>query len=231
LKGGVARGFKAPELRAVIDDYAVLRRNTYVMFGNSGLKPETSTNYELSALWNNRDNLSAGATVFYNDFKDKLSTVTTDQMWGRYIIMERVNIDKAVIKGVELNGRWQIVPSVSLKGNFTYTDSEQKSGANTGAPLALTPKRKASLRSEWDINEHLQTWAAVNYYGKEFGTTVNGTPAPAYTTADIGTSYQLTKAVTLNGAIYNLNDKRLDDETYGTVNYGRTFWFGSTVTF
>ncbi|MBI6137134.1 TonB-dependent receptor [Serratia plymuthica] len=231
LKGGVARGFKAPELRAVIDDYAVLRRNTYVMFGNSGLKPETSTNYELSALWNNRDNLSAGATVFYNDFKDKLSTVTTDQMWGRYIIMERVNIDKAVIKGVELNGRWQIVRSVSLKGNFTYTDSEQKSGANTGAPLALTPKRKASLRSEWDINEHLQTWAAMNYYGKEFGTTVNGTPAPAYTTADIGTSYQLTKAVTLNGAIYNLNDKRLDDETYGTVNYGRTFWFGSTVTF
>ncbi|MCU5772520.1 TonB-dependent receptor [Erwiniaceae bacterium BAC15a-03b] len=231
LKGGVARGFKAPELRAVIDDYAVLRRNTYVMFGNSDLKPETSTNYELSALWNNRDDLSAGATVFYNDFKDKLSTVTTDQQWNGYTIMQRVNIDKAVIKGVELNGRWQILPALSLKGNFTYTDSEQKSGANAGAPLALTPKRKASLRSEWDISENLQSWAAVNYYGKEFGTTVNNTPAPDYTTADIGASYQLTPAVTLNGAIYNLNDKRLDDETYGTVNYGRTFWFGSTITF
>ncbi|MCL2898986.1 TonB-dependent receptor domain-containing protein [Brenneria tiliae] len=231
VKGGIARGFKAPELRAVIDDYAVLRRNTYVMFGNSDLKPETSTNYELSALWSNRDNLSAGATVFYNDFQDKLSTNTTDRRWNNFIIMERINIDKAVIRGVELNGRWQITPTLSLKGNYTYTDSEQKSGANAGAPLALTPKQKANLRTEWNVTEKAQLWAAANYYGKEFGNTVSAEPSPGYTTADIGVSYQLTPAVALNGAVYNLNDKRLDDETYGTVNYGRTFWFGSNITF
>lgn len=231
LKGGVARGFKAPELRAVIDDYAVLRRNTYVMFGNSSLKPETSTNYELSALWSNRENLSAGATVFYNDFKDKLSTLTTDERWNGYIVMERINVDKAVIKGVELNGRWQIAPAWALKGNFTYTDSEQKSGSNAGAPLALTPERKANLRADWDISDRAQAWASVNYYGKEYGNTINDEASPAYTTADIGGSYQLTRSVALNGAIYNLNDKRLDDETYGTVNYGRTFWLGTTLTF
>ncbi|MEE3663407.1 TonB-dependent receptor [Brenneria sp. g21c3] len=231
VKGGVARGFKAPELRAVVDDYAVLRRNTYVMFGNSNLKPESSTNYELSALWSNRDDLSAGATVFYNDFKDKLSTLTTDERWNGYIIMDRINIDKAVIRGVELNGRWQIVPSLALKGNFTYTDSEQRSGTNAGAPLALTPKNKANLRADWNISDRAQAWAAVNYYGKEFGNTINNEPSPAYTTADIGGSYQLTRDVALNAAIYNLNDKRLDDETYGTVNYGRTFWFGTTIAF
>ncbi|KOC94067.1 TonB-dependent receptor domain-containing protein, partial [Winslowiella iniecta] len=231
LKGGVARGFKAPELRAVIDDYAVLRRNKWVMFGNSDLKPETSTNYELSALWSDRDTLSAGATVFYNDFKDKLSTVTTDKQWHGYTIMDRVNIDKAVIKGIELNGRWQMLPGFAVKTNFTWTDSEQKSGANAGAPLALTPKRKANLRADWDISERAQLWTSVNYYGKEFGNTVSAQPSPSYTTADIGGSYQLTRVVALNAAIYNLNDKRLDDETYGTVNYGRTFWFGSTLTF
>lgn len=231
VKGGIARGFKTPELRAVIDDYAVLRRNTYVMFGNSDLKPETSTNYELSALWSNRDNLSAGATVFYNDFQDKLSTNTTDQRWNNFIIMERVNIDKAVIRGIELNGRWQITPTLSLKGNYTYTDSEQKSGTNAGAPLALTPKQKANLRTEWNLTEQAQLWAAANYYGKEYGNTINDEPSPGYTTADIGVSYQLTAAVALNGAVYNLNDKRLDDETYGTVNYGRTFWFGTNITF
>ncbi|KFX05324.1 ligand-gated channel protein [Pectobacterium betavasculorum] len=231
LKGGVARGFKAPELRAVIDDYAVLRRNTFVMFGNSDLKPETSTNYELSAMWSDRDTLSGGATIFYNDFKDKLSTRTTDQRWNNFIIMERINIDKAVIRGVELNGSWQIIPALSLKGNFTYTDSEQKSGANAGAPLALTPKHKANLRTEWNVSEQTQLWAAANYYGKEFGNTISAEPAPGYTTADIGVSHQLTPTVALNGAIYNVNDKRLDDETYGTVNYGRTFWFGTTITF
>ncbi|WP_122745729.1 TonB-dependent receptor domain-containing protein [Pseudomonas viridiflava] len=231
FKGGVARGFKAPEVRAVVPGYSYLRRNTFVMFGNPDLKPETSTNYELSALWSNRNDLSAGTTVFYNDFQDKLSTVTTTERWNGFIVMDRVNVDKAVIKGIELNGRWDITPDVSLKGNYTYTDSEQKSGANAGAPLALTPERKANLRAEWNVNDRTQLWTATNYYGKEYGNTVNDEPSPAYTTADLGGSYELTKNVSFNAALYNITDKRLDDETYGTVNYGRTLWASTTVRF
>lgn len=231
IKGGVARGFKAPELRAVIEDYAVLRRNTFAMLGNPDLKPETSTNYELSALWSNRNNLSAGATVFYNDFKDKLSTVTTDQFFGPYIIMERVNVDKAVIQGAELNGRWDITSALALKANYTYTDSEQKSGANAGAPLALTPKHKANVRTDWTLSDKTQLWAAVNYYGEEYGNTITDESSPGYTTADFGGSYELNKNVSFNAALYNLTDKRLDDETYGTVNYGRTLWASTTLRF
>lgn len=231
LKGGIARGFKAPELRAVVKDYAYLRRNRFVMFGNPDLKPESSTNYEMSALWSNRDNLSAGATVFYNDFKDKLSTVTTDERWNGYIIMDRVNVDKAVIQGVELTGQWDVNDSVVLKANYTYTDSEQKSGANAGAPLALTPKQKANVRGEWVVTDRAQAWASVSYYGEETGNTLTDEPAPGYTTADIGGSYELTDSITLNSSLNNLTDKRLDDETYGTVNYGRTLWMGATLNF
>ncbi|GFM79042.1 ligand-gated channel [Pseudomonas cichorii] len=231
FKGGVARGFKAPEVRAVVPGYSYLRRNRFVMFGNPDLKPETSTNYELSALWSNRNNLSAGATVFYNDFQDKLSTVTTTEVWNGFTVMDRVNVDKAVIQGVELNGRWDVTSAVAIKGNFTYTDSEQKSGANAGAPLALTPERKANLRAEWQLNDRTQLWAATNYYGKEYGNTLTDEASPAYTTADFGGSYELTKNVSLNGALYNVTDRRLDDETYGTVNYGRTLWASTTVRF
>ncbi|MNP32381.1 Colicin I receptor precursor [compost metagenome] len=227
----MARGFKAPELRAVVEGYAYLRRNRFVMLGNPDLKPETSTNYEVSALWSNRDNLQAGATLFYNDFQDKLSTVTTDRLWNGYIVMDRVNVDKAVIRGVELTGQWDISRDVLLKGNYTYTDSEQKSGANAGAPLALTPKQKASLRSEWRLSDRAQAWAAVSYYGEEYGNTVTAESAPGYTTADIGGSLDVTDALTLNASLNNITDKRLDDETYGTVNYGRTLWMGATYNF
>ncbi|MBD8495127.1 TonB-dependent receptor domain-containing protein [Pseudomonas syringae] len=231
FKGGVARGFKAPELRAVIEDYAVLRRNTFAMLGNPDLKPETSTNYELSALWSNRDNLSAGATVFYNDFKDKLSTVTTTERYNGFIVMERVNVDKAVIQGMELNGRWDVSETVAIKGNFTYTDSKQKSGANAGAPLALTPERKANVRADWQFSERLDLYAAVNYYGKEYGSTLTEEPAPGYTTGDLGGSYEFSKNLSFNAALQNVTDKRLDDETYGNVNYGRTLWASTTVRF
>lgn len=231
LKGGVARGFKTPELRAVVEGYAYLRRNRFVMLGNPGLKPETSTNYEASALWSNRDDLSAGVTVFYNDFQDKLSTVTTDRLWNGYIVMDRVNVDKAVIRGLELTGQWDITDDVLVRGNYTYTDSEQKSGANAGAPLALTPKQKANLRGEWQVNDRAQAWASVSYYGEETGNTLTAEAAPGYTTADIGGSYDITDALTLNASLNNLTDKRLDDETYGTVNYGRTLWMGATYNF
>lgn len=231
LKGGVARGFKTPELRAVVEGYAYLRRNRFVMLGNPDLKPETSTNYEVSALWSNRNDLSAGVTLFYNDFQDKLSTVTTDRRWNGYIVMDRVNVDKAVIRGVELTGQWDIRSDLLIKGNYTYTDSEQKTGANAGAPLALTPKQKANLRGEWQVNDRAQAWAALSYYGEETGNTITAESAPGYTTADIGGSYDLTHALTVNASLNNITDKRLDDATYGTVNYGRTLWMGATYNF
>lgn len=50
-------------------------------------------------------------------------------------------------------------------------------------------------------------------------------------TADVLASRALTPRLMLKGGIYTINDKRLDDATYGTVNYGRTFWMGVSADF
>ena len=231
LKGGVARGFKAPELRAVIPDYAVIRRNRFVQFGNPDLRPESSINYEATALWSDRAGLSAGVTVFYNDFRDQLSTVTTTRRWEGLQVLDRVNLNRAAILGVEMSGRWRIDPALSVRSNLTWLDSEQKSGPNRGAPLALTPQWKGNLRGDWEIDAATRAWTSINYYGREYEATVTGTTAPAYVTADLLASRRLGRGVQLNGGIYNINDKRLDDATYGTVNYGRTFWMGLSANF
>ena len=231
LKGGVSRGFKTPEIRAVIPGYAYLRRNRFVMLGNPDLKPETSTNYEVGALWSNRGNLSAGATVFYNDFKNKLSTVTTTRRWNGFIVMDRVNLDSARIAGLELHGTWQATRALAFKANYTYLDSEQKSGANRGAPLTLTPQHTANLRADWKASPRLSFWSAANYYGKEYGTTVSTGAVPAYTMIDLGASYQWSRAITFNAALYNLGDKQLDAATYDKTSYGRRLWLGVHATF
>lgn len=231
LKGGVSRGFKAPEIRAVVPGYAYLRRNRFVMLGNPDLQPETSTNYEFGALWSNRSDLSAGATVFYNDFKNKLSTVTTDQRWNGFIRMDRVNIDTARIAGLELHGTWQATRALALKANYTYLDSEQKSGANRGAPLSLTPEHTANLRADWKATPRLSFWGAANYYGKEYSATLGTGAVPAYTVVDLGASYQWSPAVTFNAALYNLGDKQLDAATYDKTSYGRRAWVGVRASF
>jgi len=231
LKGGVSRGFKTPEIRAVIPGYAYLRRNRFVMLGNPDLKPETSTNYEIGALWSNRSNLSGGATVFYNDFQNKLSTVTTDQRWNGFIRMDRVNIDKARIAGLELSGHWQATRALAFKANYTYLDSEQKSGPNQGAPLTLTPQHTANLRAEWKASQRTTWWSAAHYYGKESTSTVNAGTVPAYTFMDLGVNYQWSPSITLNAALYNLGDKQLDAATYDKTSYGRRLWLGVNASF
>ncbi|MDR6128299.1 outer membrane receptor for ferrienterochelin and colicins [Sphingomonas sp. SORGH_AS802] len=231
LKGGVARGFKAPELRAVIPDYAVVRRNRFVQFGNPDLKPESSTNYEATAMWSNRSGISAGATIFYNDFRDQLSTVTTSRRWEGLQVLDRINVNRASILGVEVSGRWRIDPAFSVRGNMTYLDSEQKSGPNKGAPLALTPKWKGNVRGDWDLSQATRLWTSINYYGREYQALITGGSAPAYLTADLLGSHDLGRGFRVQGGIYNVGDKRLDDATYGTVNYGRTFWMGVSANF
>ncbi len=231
FKGGVSRGFKAPEIRAVVPGYAYLRRNRWVMLGNPDLKPETSTNYEIGALWSNRDGLSAGATVFYNDFRDKLSTVTTERRWNDFIIMDRVNVDRARIAGAELHAAWELTPRLGVRANYTYLDSRQKTGANTGAPLALTPKHAANLRVQWQAWARTSLWGAVRYQGSEYGTTTVAQASPATTTVDVGASYRWRDGITLNAAVYNLGDKQLDAETYGKTSYGRRLWVGLNAEF
>jgi len=231
IKGGVSRGFKTPEIRAVIPGYAYLRRNRFVMLGNPDLKPETSTNYEIGALWSNRSNLSGGATLFYNDFKNKLSTVTTDQRWNGFIRMDRVNIDSARIAGLEMHGNWQATRALAFKANYTYLDSEQKSGANRGAPLTLTPKHTANLRAEWKASQRVTWWSAANYYGKEYTATINTGAVPAYTFVDLGVNYQWSASLALNATLYNLGDKQLDANTYDKTSYGRRLWVGVNASF
>jgi len=231
IKGGVSRGFKTPEIRAVIPGYAYLRRNRFVMLGNPDLKPETSTNYEIGALWSNRSNLSGGATLFYNDFKNKLSTVTTDQRWNGFIRMDRVNIDSARIAGLEMHGNWQATRALAFKANYTYLDSEQKSGANRGAPLTLTPKHTANLRAEWKASQRVTWWSAANYYGKEYTATINTGAVPAYTFVDLGVNYQWSASLALNACHYNLGDKQLDANTYKKTSYGRRLWVGVNASF
>src|SRR5690606_23941270 len=146
-----------------------------VIIGGPGLKPETSTSYEASVLWDNQDGLRLGATYFYTDFKDKITNAREYDANGDYVLWSEdpyytvfynYNIDNAVIQGVELTANWEATDSLTFRGSYTYTHSEQKTGEYAGLPLARTPKHMASLRADWITPvDGLTTWAAANYHG------------------------------------------------------------------
>jgi len=265
VKGGVSTGFRAPEIRQIAPGYAYTTGGQGCSYGPNGtcgviiadpdLQAETSVSYEIGAVWDSLTGFTASATYFHTDFKDKISNALVldgagnPVRWSEapnYRLWYNYNIDDAVIQGVELAATWKATDTLSFRGSYTFTDSEQLTGDFAGFPLARTPKHMANARVDWITPvAGLSTWAAVYYHGSEIaggpriGTNgspvlikgVSGRKYDAYATMDIGLTYDFTEQLTLNAAIYNVFDKEIEPTDYNTVVEGRRLWVSMSATF
>ncbi len=225
VKGGVSTGFKTPKTTQLYDGIVGFGgQGTSPMFGNPDLKPETSRNTELAVYWNHPNRHNFNATVFRNDFKDKIAsqpcgpgTSLVCASTGEYADLgystssRTVNIDEVVIRGVELAGRWQMADAWALRGNYTYTDSEQKSGANKGRPLGNSAKHMLNTTLDWQALPNLNIFLTLESRSKRyrtFDTTLQKEVYwRSYNVLHLGGSLRVNKTVTLNARINNLLDK------------------------
>ncbi|OJA05320.1 TonB-dependent receptor [Halomonas sp. QHL1] len=189
LKGGVSRGYKTPSLNDLHDGINGFgNQGREVGLGSPDLEPEKSTNYEISALYDSLDNFSAGATLFYNRFSDRIASATdlpncqfVDSNGntpnaglanclsvGNFTQQESfgqlTNIDEAETRGIELTANYQIAPAWRISGGYTFTDSEITSGENEGMVLTNTPNHKLTADLTWAINERWSTTLEGEYY-------------------------------------------------------------------
>ncbi len=247
VKGGVSTGYKTPALRATVLGWGQAtggRNGNGVIVGNPDLKPEKSINYEVSANWDNNANLNAGITVFNSEFKDKITEiricdikvdpVCTESGENFDFISTRENVDKANMRGVETTFGWQINDAVKLNANYTFTDTEQKSGVNKGKPLNEMPKHMFNTTVDWQATDTIGTWTRVNYRSETsdyLSRTSMAKGKPAYTMVDVGLNYKPTDKIQVNAGVYNLFDKKIDTETYSYVLDGRRYNLGLTYKF
>jgi len=249
IKGGVSTGYKTPALRATVAEWGQATgggQSKGVIVGNPDLKPEKSVNYEVSFNWDNLDNLNAGLTLFNSEFKDKITEVRTcqgenvgalecDWLGEKFdFVSLRENVDKASMRGAELTFGWQALPNVNVSANYTFTDTEQKSGINKGKPLNEMPKHMFNTTADWEINDQFSSWGRVNYRSKTsdyLSRTAMAKGKPAYTMVDVGLNYKPTQNIAVAAGVYNLFDKEIDKDTYNYVLDGRRYNLGVTYSF
>lgn len=248
IKGGVSTGYKTPALRATVAEWGQATgggQSKGVIVGNPNLKPETSTNYEVSVNWDNLDDMTAGLTIFNSEFKDKITEVRAcsgnsgelkcEWLGERFdFVSLRENVDKANMRGIEANLTWRILPVLQLSSNYTLTDTEQKSGQFKGKPLNQMPKHMFNTTLDWEIDDQLSTWSRLNFRSKTsdyLSRTSMSNGKPAYAMVDVGMNYRLSKQVQLAAGIYNVLDKQIERETYDFVLDGRRYNLGLTYTF
>lgn len=222
IKGGVSTGFKTPKTTQLYDGVTGFGgQGTSPMFGNPDLKPETSTSTELAVYWQSEAGHNFNATVFYNTFEDKIASqpcgaglVLSCSSTGEYADLgyanssRTVNIDEVEIQGAELAGRYEIFEGLAIRSNYTYTDSEQKSGANAGQPLTQTAKHMANATLDWQILEQLSAQLSAEARSKRYRgvDSLSGEQLyfKDYTVLHLGAQYQLSDFVTISGRVNNL---------------------------
>ncbi|MCQ4295656.1 TonB-dependent receptor [Pseudomonas stutzeri] len=246
MKGGVSRGYRTPDLNDLHSGVnGATRQGQVITIGNSDLEPETTTSTEFGVYFDNLAGFNANATLFHNKFKDKIASGDPIQITGRPGIpngsyAQQINIDEAITQGLELAASWTFAPAWTLSANYTYTDSEQKSGDNKGERLTNTPEHLANAKLNWQTTDRLNLWLKSEYRGERSRFTssyenlanANGTYSTnqsiydtlgkntkAYTLFHLGGSFRASENLTFNAAIYNLLDKDfVDGKAYTTYS-------------
>ena len=140
------------------------------LVGSPNLKPETSTNYELAAYYEGQRCFNV--TGFFNTFEDKIAsggTFANCEVARQRLLRghrpglggagstftQSVNIDKAETRGAELAAHVDLLDTLQLRGNYTWTRSEQTSGAQKGLPISGTmpARHMANASLNWQVNE------------------------------------------------------------------------------
>lgn len=226
IKGGVSTGYKTPKTTDLYDGIRGFGgQGTSPMIGNPDLKPETSVNSELAVYWNPTPDSGINVTVFQNDFKDKISSTAVPpcavtnfvrpcanlgDYWTTLGLGATtnvpINIDKARIRGIEVAGRYRFFDGVSIRANYTLTDSEQLSGADKGLPLTQTAKHMANATLNWEVFDGLSTQLMGEYRSKRYNGVVNGNRQywHSYTVVNLGAQYKLTDNITIGARVNNL---------------------------
>jgi iron complex outermembrane receptor protein len=132
------------------------------------------------------------------------------------------------VRGVELEGRWNLTPTLAAYGAATWMDTEVTSttdAAALGKQVALVPERQASLGLDYTIGygalSGLGFGGGVRYTGPVYGDIYNEWQTPSYTLFDAAVHYDYDRwRLQVNAA--NLFDK----EYVAVCNSGMWCYYG-----
>ncbi len=274
FKGGVSTGYKTPRPDQLFPGITGFGgQGVLPLVGSPNLKPETSTNYELAAYYEGQ-RWGFNVTGFINKFEDKIASggtfpncevapagsgycVDIGPGWaslGYSAFTQSVNIDKAETRGAEFAAHVDLLDTLQLRGNYTWTKSEQTSGLDKGRPIAgTTPaKHMANASLNWQINEAISlSLIGEGRYDRYRDTLLdaNGVSQTRYyedyTIFHLGGSWQATPWLTLNARVNNLFDKNFVSQSclllnpsefscvddYATKDQRRSYWISLNAKF
>jgi outer membrane cobalamin receptor len=208
---------------------------------NPQLKPERNRSYEVGVAQSlARTPLDLQATLFRNDYDDLIVAVGRSlQDASRF---RTDNVSNARAQGLELTGSWRQGWGLTLRGTYTWLDTEILAVDRTGAapppfspgdPLIRRPRHQANvevLYSASRVNAFVNVGGRGHWLDVEpnYGAFGGLFRAPGFVVADAGVTVRLTRFAYGFVRVTNLFD-RTYEETLGYPALGRSGMAGLRV--
>lgn len=205
LRAGYGQGYLAPSLREGSSAY-VIQAGPYRRYeGNDDLQPETNHTFELGVSYD-QGSLNASATLFHNRIDDLITTREFRQ--GPLTLARYSNVNSAITQGLEAEIDYRPTTARRLRLNYTWLDSENRSGPHRGKALTDRPEHLLKLIAEQDIHAwESSLYAAWRYTGSQFTRADNREKLDAYQVVDIGINRSLGQHTRVRLGINNLFDE------------------------
>lgn len=232
LKGGGGRGFKSPSLKQLSPEFVtVAAGGRFTVYGNPDLKPEIGTSYEASAEYR-RDGWAVRLGGFANDIENLIETRCTAfcGVRGREVRLYQ-NINEARITGLELGGETRLPAGFSLRGDYTYLDSENRT---TNQPLSERPRHSGHATLRWEPDDRRFVQLRGEYVGEQLMLSNSVQYAvPDYTLVSLEAGLRLEQNLWVRAGVQNLGDVRLADESsyFSFAEPGRFYYLSFTAGF
>lgn len=205
---------------------------------NPGLRPERSRSVEVGLVQTlDGGRVQADLTAFRNGYDDLIISIGRLAATSRY---RTDNIANARARGVEASLSWRPVGGVSLRGNYTWLETEilavdgapgqAPSPFAVGDPLLRRPRHQGTLDTVWRV-ARLQSFATVVLRGRtldiepSFGASGGRFRNPGYAMVTAGAAWTLGRGVSVHARVLNALDARYED-VYGYPALGRTVYAG-----
>jgi outer membrane receptor for ferrienterochelin and colicins len=234
VKGGIGRGFKAPQMHFLVDGISeVIRQGQQPNVGNPDLGPEYSINAEIAVLYANAHGLRASATAFQNRIRDKISfrggncvqdpipACAYGQTTEPFVTEYPVNLDEGKSWGLELATGVPLAMRWHLDLTWTLMETELIERGERSGRLSDSARHVGNAQLAWDMTDNARLWLRAEYRGSS--RRFDGDPADlsgndrleylalgdleAYSLLHLGGAYRISPSLTLNANIFNALDK------------------------
>lgn len=189
---------------------------------NAALVPETLKGFELG-LGFVGERAQMTATVFWNQIDDAIVNVTVAEGPGTFpragfvpaggVLRQRQNAGQIEAFGLELSGRYQILPQLALQAALSATDARMDGGSTapqlTGLRPAQAPVWSASAGMDWQVLPRLGLGLQARYETKRYDDDLNSRTLDPSLTLDARADWEVTPNISLWLAADNLFDEQV----------------------